>query len=222
MKKTLLVVLLCGCMVALTTNLYADFAQSFTGSAVGGQLGNGPYTLGWSFNVTDPNGIQVTELAVFSQGGADLLESHEVGIWDANGALISSAFVGPGANLTSDQGGQTWRETSASVFLAPGTYTIGASWNSLLDPMIFDCAGAPTACLANQGLSSLNGAGVMLIQNEYVAGGFAQPINTTGDNQSYFGPNFEYTTVPEPSSLSLLGFGGFNLGTLYALRRKFK
>jgi hypothetical protein len=215
-KKTLLVVILCGLVAAFTPSLYADvFGQYFTGAAVGSTLGNGPFTLGWSFTVTNPNGINVTDLAVFDQGGALLLESHQVGIWDAAGNLLDQAVVDNTGTVQVDQGGaQTWRDVSAPVHLGPGTYTIGATWNSLLDPMIFP------GTLAGEGLANLNGPGVVLVQNAFIAGGFADPTNTTGDTMSYFGPNFEYTanTVPEPGTLVMFGSG--IIGLAGVLRRK--
>jgi hypothetical protein len=172
--------------------------------------------LGWSFQVTDPNGIFVTDLAVFSQDGAPLLEDHQVGIWDAAGNLLDAAVIPAGGGLVEiDQGGaQMWRDVSAPVFLAPGIYTIGATWNSFLDPMIFD------GTLAGQGLANLNGPGIVLLQNAYIAGGFADPTNTTGDVMSYFGPNFEYTaaTTPEPGTLVMFSTGIIALAGVF--RRK--
>jgi hypothetical protein len=98
--------------------------------------------------------------------------------------------------------------------LAPGTYTIGAVWNSLLDPMIFP------GTLAGEGIANVNGPSVAFIQNGFIAGGFADPINTTGDTMSYFGPNFTYSpsTVPEPGTLMMLGTGV--LGLAGVVRRK--
>ena len=209
MRKILLVVLVCGLVAAFAPSLQADtFGQAFNAAYVGQTLANGPYTLGWSFNVTST--ITVTDLAVYHVNGAALLESHEVGIWNAAGMLVDNATVPAGPCGELDQlGFQEWCDVAARAVLTPGTYTIGATWNNGLDPMIFPGQ-----------VGNVNGPNVAFIQNEYIAGGFAEPINTTGDLNSYFGPNFEYgaTTTPEPGTLMLLGSG--LLGAVGVLRRK--
>jgi len=216
LRKILLALLVCCLVAAFAPSLRADtFGQAFTEAAAGMTLGNGPFTLGWSFDVLNP--INVTSLAVYHDNGAALLESHEVGIWDAAGNLMVSATVAAGgcAGVADQLGNQTWCTVGASTTLAPGTYTIGAVWNSLLDNMIFP------GTLSGEGISNVNGPGVSFIQNEFVAGGFADPTNTTGETEAYFGPNFSYTTgtqTPEPSSLLLLGSG--LLSAVGVIRRK--
>ena len=209
MKKTVLLFSLCCLMVAFAPSLQADtFGQAFNAAYVGQTLANGPYTLGWSFNVTST--ITVTDLAVYHVNGAALLESHEVGIWNAAGGLVVSAFVPAGPCGELDQVGlQEWCDVAARAVLTPGTYTIGATWNSGLDPMIFPGQ-----------VGNVNGPNVAFIQNEFIAGGFAEPINTTGDLNSYFGPNFEYgsTTTPEPGTMIMFGTGVIGLAGV--IRRK--
>ena len=189
------------------------FGQFFNGAATGLQLDHGPFTLGWSFDLTAPTAI--TGLAVFHDNGVGLLENHTVGIWNAAGALQVTGTVIPADPCVLDQGGlQEWCTVAVRPITLPvGTYTILASWNNLLDPLIFP------GTLAAQGLANLNGPNVVLIQNEFVAGGgLNDPTNSTGDAMSYFGPNF-LTAVPEPGTLVLLVSG--LLGAVGVMRRKF-
>jgi len=82
LKKILLLIFVCGLVAAFAPSLQATpFGQAFTGAAVGSQLGNGPYTIGWEFDVTGT--ITVNGLAVYHDNGAGLLENHDVGIWDS-------------------------------------------------------------------------------------------------------------------------------------------
>ena len=214
MRKILLVVLVCGLVAAFAPSLQAEpFGQSFTGASVGSVLGNGPFTLGWSFDVT--SAITVTGLAVYNDNGVGISQNHDVGIWDAAGNLIVSATVLPADPcLVDDLGIQTWCLVGVSARLAAGTYTIGAVWNPGIDSLIFP------GTLAGEGIANVNGPGVTLIQNQYIgAGTLTDPTFTTGDTMSYFGPNFTYgPAVPEPGTLIMLGTGV--LGLAGVLRRK--
>lgn len=212
MRKILLVVFVCGLVAAFAPSLQADnaFGQAFDNAYVGTTLANGPFTLGWSFTVTST--ITVDELAVYHVNGAALLESHDVGIWE-NGNLLVSATVplGPCDNELDQLNHQEWCSVAAgaTVLRAGHTYTIGATWNSFLDPMIFENT-----------VGNINGLGVVYLQNAYIAGGFQDPINTTGDMHTYFGPNFEYvgTTTPEPGTMIMFGTGVIGLAGV--IRRK--
>ena len=131
-RRILLAVFVCGLLAAFAPSLQATpFGQAFTGASVGSQLVNDR-----SFDVSAP--IAVTGLAVYHDNGVGLLESHDVGIWDAVGNLIVSATVIPADPCVADQlGAQTWCLVGVSAHLGPGTYTIGAVWNSFLDNMIW-------------------------------------------------------------------------------------
>lgn len=214
MRRILLALLVCGLVAEFAPSLQATpFGQAFTGAAPGQYLVDSLFTVGWSFDVTAP--ITVTGLAVYNDNGVGIAQNHDVGIWGAAGNLIVSATVIPADPCLADQlGFQTWCLVGVSAALAPGTYTIGAVWNPGIDPMIF------AGMLAGEGISNVNGPNVVLLQNAWIAGGvLTDPTFTTGDTMSYFGPNFTYSSVPEPGTLVLLGSG--LLGAMGVIRRKF-
>jgi hypothetical protein len=165
----------------------------------GETLGNGPFTLGWSFTVNST--VTVYDLGVFDSGGEALLESHDVGIWNSSGTLLASTTVASG---TTDPLFDGFRYAGITpIVLTPGTYTIGAVWDNSLDPLIY-----PT-----DGGSISTDPSITYDQTEYIAGGtLAFPTNSVGGPQGYFGPDFTLSavTVPEPMTWALvfLGIGG--------------
>lgn len=214
MRKLLLLSTLC-LLAAFTPSLYAStFGVDFT-NTTGESLANGPYTLGWVFTVGRSN-ITVTDLLVFDDSQNGLAESHDVGIWNSAGTLIVSSTVDSGTTDPLVVGlGSGWRDKAISptVLLAGQTYTIGALWLDGADNNIFDF----------DVVNNFTQNGITFVQNGFIAGGtLSDPVNTTGSNPSYFGPNFLWgtsATVPEPASLVMLGTGVLALG-LARLRRR--
>lgn len=203
MKNALLLGCVCGFLTALAPTVRADsFGANFT-NTVGESLSNGPFTFGWSFTVSGT--INVTDLGVFDSSGTALSENHAIGIWNSSGTLLDSASVSGRilGTLETDSLGQTWRDVSAPVTLGPGTYTIGAVW---LD-------GADLSIFPGQLSGVTMGSGITFLQDQYIAGSsLTDPTSTSGETGAYFGPNFEYSGVPEPGSLFLLGSGVFAIG----------
>ena len=173
---------------------------------------NGAWVLGYSFTANSP--IAVTMLGLYDPGGASLVTSHDVGLWDSGGNLLASATLPSGAPSFVDQDYAFTAITS--VLLSAGqTYTVGATYPLLSssgnDPWLEDplsLTPAPQIAYDSREFEFYNGT---LIMPDLVGSG------TTG----YFGANFEFdaASVPEPATIALFGAALAGFG---AARRKRK
>jgi hypothetical protein len=169
----------------------------------------GSNTLGWSFNLSGTN-ITVTQLGIFDSvisGGNEngLANSHQVGLWNSAGTLLTSTTIGAGLTGTavvSSSGRGSYRYVDVTnVVLGPGTYYLGASYTRFETDQFL--ASTSSVTLAS-GLT-FNQAQIS------VGNGFAFPSETSPPNgNAFFGPNFRFTpggtvtVAPEPGSLALL------------------
>ena len=159
-------------------------------------------TQGWAFTPTVP--ISVTGLGLFDLGLDGLGLAHQVGLWDSGGNLLVSATVlaGTAAPLESSF---RYVSVSATSLAANTTYVIGAGYPGpcCVDDLLVDGINGNVAAFD----SRITPAGGRSSFSLFV---FPDLSDSPGQN-GRFGPNFIFDTnlasVPEPSSLFLLGAG---------------
>lgn len=199
--STLLLVALGMMLLATPSASAATLAIDFTDVIVDYNSGQ-DWSLGWEFNVVAP--FAVTALGFYDDGRNGLSGSHEVGIYDSAGNLIVSATVQPSDSLTG-----WWRFASIAPTLLPvaNGYRIAATMG--LENYTWN----PTGFIVDSNIS--------YVTDRYTeSSSLVFPGETGGDGTiGWFGPNFmlEQTSIPEPSTIGLLGAG--LLGIL-ALRRR--
>ncbi len=160
-----------------------------------------PFTLGYQFTTSTP--FSINALGYFADG---LGNSHQVGIWNSGGTLLTSATV-----MSSDpiQGHFQWHSISPFT-LAPGTYTIGGQFLGNNDPFPAQAIGVVTA------------PGFTWITDEQLFGsGLNFPTVTTAGSYGQNGilaVDFSLTPVPEPATLAVFGLLAAG-GGLYTRRR---
>jgi len=156
----------------------------------------GSVSFGWEFTTTVP--LEITAWGLYDHGqgspGPDGFElPHTISLWTSTGTLLTSAVMPAGttASLT----GYFRFVSSVGYSLAPGTYVIGSETDS------GDRDWVPSAvreAVFDPAISYVGGR-----YND--AGGF--PSTALGgplDPPRYFGPNFQFEVVPEPSTVSLI------------------
>lgn len=187
---------------ALSTAAFADYGLSADSFTNVGNNGIG-YSLGWAF--TASTGITVTSLGWYDDLGDGLVDSHEVGIYDTAGNLMVSGTVQSG---TADPLTGLFRYTASltgSGVLAAGQYVVtGVSGGNDFygwDPV-----------------NAVWGSGITFDEDRYdVSSSLIMPVSTSG-TLGWFGPNFEFTPVPEPATFFALSIG--LVGFAVARRRK--
>jgi len=192
-------------MLVASTSAFATDTPAVTVAGTANNLGNGPFTLG--FNFTTTTSFTLDGLGIYDQDGDGLVDSHDVGLWDAGGTLLTSTTVGAGTTGSLISG---FRFASITpVTITPGTYNIGALFLGCNDPNFFGGDGA---------LSTISG--LTFVSGAYASGAtLSNPVNPFGAAPAFIGPNFLVSSaVPEPATwaLMLLGFGMAG----YAMRKR--
>ncbi len=160
----------------LATGISVVIFDEFTG-----ETGNNfSQTVGWQFNLMQE--ITVTALQWFDDFGNGLTISHEVGIWDPHGNLLSSVVVPAGAEAPLEDG--MWRTIKITELVLPAAdgYIVGGyNGHNAVDRVAFDVQQTmhPSISLVDATFSDANGL-------------FECPTNFAGAAENgIYGPSFQ-------------------------------
>lgn len=158
-------------------------------------------THGWTFTIGGAP-ISVTHLGFFDAELNGLADDHRIGIWDSSGTLVVEGTV-PAGTVGTMAGAYAFTTVPPAVLSPSETYFIGGLTPTTSDTVI---AFAQPQTYASE---------ITYLAPSYsLTGGFTAPSTTYGTGHGVFGPNFQFTPVPEPHqygtaiSLALLLFFG--------------
>lgn len=188
-RRWLSVLLVLGLWNALAPPVRADrIAYTVTGASALGENGNATY--GFQFSTNAP--ILVTQFGFFDEFGDGLGDGAFVGLWDLSGTLLVSAVV-PGGVAAPLVDQFRYTDVSPTLLEAGQTYRIGATSSDRMIQIADGFVADPSITFEG---------------NRVGLGPFTFPVFSFPVNPGVFGPNFQFTPVPEPSSVVLLGLAG--------------
>jgi hypothetical protein len=180
-------------------------ALSFTPSGQTFFGGAGSDNVGWGFSLS--GSALVTQLGFWDENGDGLGQSHVVTIYNSSGTVLLQATIPMGTSGTLING---FRYVSVpSLTLTAGTYTIAG---------VLSAFGSDVASVSSAAISTA--PGVTYAGSRATVGNGFPSTDAFNLPNSYFGPNFQFTTPGVPDSGSTVSLLGFGLLGLAALRRK--
>jgi hypothetical protein len=186
--------LIFGMAVILTGYATAQAAPGVWGITGGTDVNDGTnYVLGWSF--TPQVSMDVAALGVyaapdFTTGQRVFTQDHQVGLYDASQTLLASTSV---TNSDGLYGMFRFHNLDTVQHLAGGsTYFLAAAMGA--DQYTYDVSGFSVNNQVDFGQFAYAGSDSLVF-----------PGTVDPGVLGYFGPNFETSPVPEPSTLLLVG-----------------
>src|ERR1019366_5086492 len=196
-QRIVKIALLTTMLAMILVPCYAGEILNFTGGSYVPSVNN--QTIGWSFTVN--TALQVTDLSWYDKTGNNPID-HTVAIWGSNGNIVVTGCAGPGCG--SSWIGGFW-VTTVSAALAPGNYVIGGYiFANVNDNFVLGSPTITTDPRITYGESLFNVSASLTEPNSHCCG------------DGFFGPDF--STVPEPTSMTLVGLG---IG-IAGLRKRFR
>jgi VPDSG-CTERM motif len=181
-------------------------AFSITNPPTTFNVGQGQDTLGYAFTLSSQ--VTVTDLGFWDQGSNGLGNSRQVTIWNSLGVKEAQGTVLSGTMSPITNG---FRYVSiAPVVLPAGSYTIGAFYPTLASDEAGILVGTITPA-----------SGITYGGSRAIEGDAFPPNDAFTLQNSYFGPNFQFTTTSSvPDTGTTCSLFGLSLAGLAFLRRK--
>ena len=200
-------------LLAAATRAGADTPAVTIPAHVFNSVGNPTTTFGWAFTLANP--VIVTQLG-FRPENIDgptgqpysSTQAIPIGIWDSAGILLCMATLPAGApGVMFD-----YVPLTTPTLLAPGSYTIGGytAFDTDFAAVMVDSI-TPAAGVTYNGGRSVVGTGL-----SYPAG---DDLGVFFGASGYFGPNFQFIGIPEPSTWTMMLGGLAMLGVVRRLLR---
>ena len=162
-------------------------------------------TYGWRFDVGSTP-LSVTHLGFFDTEYNGLNGSYQVGIWDMSGNLMVQGTVQSGT-ASSLVGAYRFELVTPTTLDANTRYVIGAFSAEGND---FAIMGGPAQTYASE---------ITYVGSNYsLADELAAPLNSYSGAHGAFGPNFQFTPVPEPHHYAVIA--GVCLAVFAGVRRR--
>jgi len=189
-------------LLSFSNALLADLGISAPGAGDFTWNAGSQNTYGWNFTVGSV-ALQVTGLGIWDADLDGLAAAHPVGLWSESGALLASTVVQSGAQTPLVGEFRLEQLPMTLTLVAGATYTIGAFYGGD-DFLHASFADPPVSSPAIFDLVARFEYGSVLTRPTRVFG-----------STPYVGPTFEFTPVPEPSTV----FFVFGIGVIMLARR---